>query len=76
MKSITLSAEKLEQLAKIRRQIEELEAQFNQVAAGQIEVGPVVVGGPKKRNMTEAGRQAIAEAQKRRWAKQKKAAKA
>lgn len=73
-----LSAAQLERIINIKQQIEDLESELDQIASGGGKrrgrppgAGKILgrpPGNPKRRKMSAAGRKAIAEAAKKRWA--------
>jgi hypothetical protein len=65
---LQISAAKLQRILKVKRQIEQLEARLGKLAGGRAAVAGV--DGPRKRRkMSAAGRKAISDAAKARWAK-------
>ena len=66
-------------LTQIDREIAQLQQARALLSGGATQAGSAVAGkktGKKKRNLTPEGRKRIAEAVKRRWAEQRKAASA
>ena len=71
-----LSAQQLRKAASLREKIDSLTKQLaNLLGASTAPTAPAKPGRKPKRKMSAAARAKIAAAQKRRWAKQKKAAK-
>jgi hypothetical protein len=66
---INLSPAQLRHAADLQEQIQELQNQLNQLLGNGQVAAPAVTEAPKKRNMSTAGRAAIAAAAKARWAK-------
>lgn len=68
-----ISTSKLQRILKLKRQIERLQAQLEKLAGAAL---PAAASPPRKRRrMSAAGRKAISEAAKARWAKVKSAKK-
>lgn len=69
---MTLSSTQLRRAAKLQEKIEEMQQELASLLGGSISVGSSE-GKParKKREMSAAARKKIADAQRKRWAKQK-----
>jgi hypothetical protein len=73
---MTLSSSQLRRAAALQEKIEAMQDELAQLLGGSASAAPSVEGKPgkKKRVMSAAARKKIADAQRKRWAKQKSAA--
>ncbi len=73
---MTLSSSQLRRAAALQEKIEAMQSELAQLLGGSVSAAPAAEGKPgkKKRVMSAAARKKIADAQRKRWAKQKSAA--
>ena len=73
---MSLSSSQLRRAAALQEKIEVLQVELSQLLGGSSSAAPAAEGKPgkKKRVMSAAARKKIADAQRKRWAKQKSAA--
>ena len=70
---LQLSTAKLQRIVKVKKQIERLEARLDKLAGGSGSIGS---DAPRtRRKMSAAGRKAISDAAKARWARERAAKK-